>query len=80
MICPNCRIEFDGDRCPSCGMSIKDARRQSTESGPEMVSTGLALRLAWEALKTMYFVVGLIVVAILLIVGLILLVSWCVGP
>ena len=82
MICPNCNIEVDGDRCPRCGTRIrraKEPKTPSTETGPERVSMRTTMALVWEALKATYLVIGLIVLAILLIVGLMLLISWCAG-
>jgi hypothetical protein len=82
MICPNCKTEFDGDRCPQCGLRIpkgKEPPIPSIEAGPERLSMRTTLGLVWEGLKAMYFVIGLMVLGILLIVGLMLLVSWCAG-
>jgi hypothetical protein len=80
MICPNCRIEVEGDRCPRCGARlgrVGERRVSSTEAGPERLSMRATLILVWETLKTSYFVAGLIVLPALLIIGLLLLVSWC---
>lgn len=83
MICPNCNTEFDGDRCPKCGLRTrraKEPRSAPIETGPEKVSMRTTLALAWEALKTVYLVIGAMVLIILVIAGLMLLVSWCAGP
>ena len=83
MICLNCKTEFEGDRCPNCGLRVRSERKPnipSLETGPERISWRTTLAVVWEALKAMYFVVGIIVLILLLIIGLMFLVSWCAGP
>ncbi len=82
MICLNCKTEFEGDRCPNCGLRVgpeNKTKRPTLETGPERIPWNVTFVVVWEALKATYFVIGLIVLVILLIVGLMYLISWLAG-
>ena len=82
MICLNCKTEFEGDRCPNCGLRVRRERKPnipSLETGPERIPWSVTFGVIWEALKATYFVFGVIVLVILLIIGLMFLVGLCAG-